>query len=81
MENMLAGLDVAGIGISVVFCFLAILVGVMFVMANVMTYINKLFPEALPANAPVKCHSSSVSKEDEIAVAILTSLLKNGSLK
>lgn len=81
MENIMSGIMVAGIGIGVVFAFLAILVCAMFVVAKVMVYLNKLFPEAVPVSAPVRSAASDASRENEVVVAILSALLKNGSLK
>ncbi len=61
------GLVVLCVGFLVVFAFLTVMIFAMVIMGKVINFINKLFPVALPAQAPSK---TSSSVDEEIAVAI-----------
>ena len=41
------GLTLLGMGMGFVLCFLTILIFAMFILKNVVQYLNKLFPEAV----------------------------------
>lgn len=71
LEN---GLVVLSVGFFVVFMFLTILIFAMGIMGRVVAYLNKLFPVAVAAAAPVKVSSSGA--DDEVAIAIAAALLK-----
>ncbi|MDO5438017.1 MAG: OadG family protein [bacterium] len=75
--NLLAledGLVVLCVGFFVVFMFLTVLIGAMFIMGKIVAYLNKLFPVMVPAAGPVK--SVSTGADEEIAVAIAAALLR-----
>lgn len=63
------GIVVMTIGLTVVFCFLTILVFAMSIMSKVIGFINKIFPEVVvvPAGAAKK---ANVSDDEAIALAI-----------
>ena len=69
ISTVLEGLGIMITGMGVVFGFLIILIFSMLIMANVMKFLNKLFPEAEPEQKISK--PKRAGKEDEeIAVAI-----------
>ncbi len=75
--NLLAledGLIVLSVGFFTVFLFLGILIFAMNIMGNLIKYLNKIFPAAVPAGAAVKKVSSGA--DEEIAVAIAAALLR-----
>ena len=77
MNELLAqGLTAMALGMGVVLAFLVMLIVSMSVMSSVVGYLNKIFPEAIPAPAKSKSkNSASAGKEDEqIALAIAVAL-------
>lgn len=66
LEN---GLIITVVGMGVVFTFLSILVCSMLVMAKVMVWLNKIYPEPVAEIATVRVKNTS-SCDEEIAVAI-----------
>ena len=81
MENLMAGIALAGIGIGVVFAFLSILICALYFAGKVMACINKYFPEAVVADGGMKSPAASANKENEVAVAILSALIQSGTLR
>ncbi len=70
MMNLLdEGLVIMLTGMGVVFSFLIILIFSMLIMANVIKYLNKLFPEAVPEQKVAKPKRQG-KDEEEIAIAI-----------
>ena len=70
------GLVVTIVGMGVVFSFLITLIISMNVMSVCVRALNKIFPEAVET-VPVKS-KTSVSSDDEVAVAIAVACIKNG---
>ena len=72
LELLNQGLIAMGIGMGVVLSFLIILIASMVVMSGVVGYLNKIFPEVIPAPAKSNAKkSASAGKEDEqVALAI-----------
>ena len=75
-EVLVQGLTAMALGMGVVLSFLIMLIVSMCVMSSVVGYLNKLFPEVVPAPAKSKAKkSASAGKEDEqIALAIAVAL-------
>ena len=74
-ENLMIGLEVMLIGISFVLLFLCLLVLSMNVMAKVVGYLNKIFPEQI--TAVQKIQTAQKHCDDElIAVALAATMLK-----
>ena len=71
-EVLVQGLTAMALGMGVVLSFLIMLIVSMCVMSSVVGYLNKLFPEAIPAPAKSNAKkSASAGKEDEqVALAI-----------
>ena len=61
-ENLLAdSLGITVIGMSVVFVFLLILVGVMFAMSRLVQVLEKYFPQAVPQAAAAGANNTLVA--------------------
>ena len=75
-EVLVQGLTAMALGMGVVLAFLVMLIVSMSVMSSVVSYLNKIFPEVVPAPAKSKAKkSASAGKEDEqIALAIAVAL-------
>lgn len=73
MAALQDGLVVLSVGFFVVFAFLSVMIFAMSVMEKVVAYLNKCFPVAVPAQAPLKASSN---QDEEIAVAIAACLMK-----
>lgn len=69
MPTIEQGLTVMFIGMGGVFTFLVILVITMHIMAKVMAFLNKLFPEVLPEQKVIK-QKRQGKDDEEIAIAI-----------
>ena len=71
-EVLVQGLTAMALGLGVVLAFLIVLIGSMSVMSSVVSYLNKIFPEVIPAPAKSNAKkSASAGKEDEqVALAI-----------
>lgn len=63
------GIVVMTIGLTVVFCFLTILVFAMSIMSKVIGFINKIFPEVVVVRAGA-AKKANVSDDEAIALAI-----------
>lgn len=73
-ETVVVGLQMMGIGMGFVICFLCVMIVGMIVMSRVVGYLNQLFPEAV---AEVKKVVKNVADDDSaIAVAIAAVLAK-----
>ena len=72
------GLVLLGMGMGFVLCFLTILIFAMFILKNVVQYLNKLFPEAVEeVKTTVKKTAANV--DEAIAVAIAAIMAKRGN--
>ena len=72
------GLVLLGMGMGFVLCFLTILIFAMFILKNVVQYLNKLFPEAVEeVKTTVKKTAANV--DEAIAVAISAIMAKRGN--
>ena len=72
------GLVLLGMGMGFVLCFLTILIFAMFILKNVVKYLNKLFPEAVEeVKTTVKKTAANV--DEAIAVAIAAIMAKRGN--
>ncbi len=72
LELLNEGLIAMCIGMGVVLSFLIILIMAMGVMSSVVGYLNKIFPEAVPAPVKAKSSSNNAKEDEQIAVAIAT---------
>ena len=72
LELLNEGLIAMCIGMGVVLSFLIILIMAMGIMSNIVGYLNKIFPEALPAPAKAKSSSNNAKEDEQIAIAIAT---------
>lgn len=68
------GLSLMAIGMGTVLMFLCILIISMHIMSKVVIWLNKIFPEAIPATTGAK--PVAASNDDAIAVAIAAALAK-----
>lgn len=74
-EMTIVGLQMMGIGMGFVLCFLCVLIFGMQIMSKVVGYLNKIFPEAV---TEVKKVAKKVMDDDSaIAVAIAAVLAKS----
>ena len=72
------GLVLLGMGMGFVLCVLTILIFAMFILKNVVQYLNKLFPEAVEeVKTTVKKTAANV--DEAIAVAIAAIMAKRGN--
>ena len=72
------GIVLLGMGMGFVLCFLTILIFAMFILKNVVQYLNKLFPEAVEeVKTTVKKTAANV--DEAIAVAIAAIMAKRGN--
>lgn len=74
-QNLIEGLSAMCIGMGTVLMFLCMLIVAMIVMSAVVTYLNKICPEAVTTPSGAKQKKSS-SNDEEIAVAILSAIMK-----
>jgi len=72
-ENLANGLVLLGMGMGFVLCFLVILIFVMGIMTKVVTYLNKIFPEAVEE---VKTTAKKVSANVDEAIALAIAAVK-----
>ncbi len=63
------GLIAMCIGMGVVLLFLSVLIFAMGIMSNVVSYLNKIFPEVVASTAKTK-RNTSVKEDEQIAIAI-----------
>lgn len=73
-ETVVMGLQMMGIGMGFVICFLCVLIVGMLLMSKVVGYLNKIFPEAVEE---VKKVAKKVVEDDSaIAIAIAAVMAK-----
>ena len=74
------GLLLMVIGMGFVFFFLAIMIGVMFINAKIISFLCKYFPEAVEEEQTTSKKKTAVNNDSEIALAIACALaaLKGG---
>lgn len=74
------GLLLMVIGMGFVFFFLAIMIGVMFINAKIISFLGKYFPEAVEEEQTTSKKKTAVNNDSEIALAIACALaaLKGG---
>lgn len=66
-ENLwFLGLQMMGIGMGFVLCFLCILIFSMMIMSKVVGYLNKIFPEAVEE---VKKAAKKIATDDDSVIA------------
>ena len=70
--NLSNGLVLLGMGMGFVLCFLTILIFAMFILKHVVTYLNKLFPEAVEE---VKSTAKKVSANVDEAIAVALAVI------
>ena len=73
-EVLVQGLTAMALGMGVVLTFLVMLIGSMSVMSGVVGYLNKIFPEVIPAPAKSKKSTSAGKEDEQIALAIAVAL-------
>ncbi|MDE6138573.1 MAG: OadG family protein [Candidatus Gastranaerophilales bacterium] len=72
------GLVLLGMGMGFVLCFLTILIFAMFILKNVVQYLNKLFPEAVE-EVKTAAKKTAANVDEAIAVAIAAIMAKKGN--
>lgn len=77
-ETLSNGLVLLGMGMGFVLCFLTILIFAMFILKNVVQYLNKLFPEAVEEVKTV-AKKTAANVDEAIAVAIAAIMAKRGN--
>ena len=71
------GLVLLGMGMGFVLCFLTILIFAMFILKNVVQYLNKLFPEAVE-EVKTAAKKTAANVDEAIAVAIAAIVARRG---
>ncbi len=72
LGNLENGLVLLGMGMGFVLCFLTILIVAMGILKQVVTYLNKLFPEAVEeVKSTAKKVSSNVDEAIAVALAVI----------
>ncbi len=72
-EQLVNGLALLGMGMGFVLCFLVIMIFVMGIMTLVVSYLNKIFPEAVEE---VKSTAKKVSANVDEAIALAIAVVK-----
>lgn len=72
-EQLVNGLVLLGMGMGFVLCFLVIMIFVMGIMTLVVSYLNKIFPEAVEE---VKSTAKKVSANVDEAIALAIAAVK-----
>ena len=65
------------IGMGTVFVFLTVMIWVMDLNGKVLQFVNKIWPEEIPAETK-NVKKSTVNTDDEIALAIACAMVKAG---
>ncbi len=73
-ETVVMGLQMMGIGMGFVICFLCVLIVGMLLMSKVVGYLNKIFPEAV--EEVKKVAKKVVDDDSAIAIAIAAVMAK-----
>lgn len=76
MNMFFDGLTLMAIGLTFVLTFLSILICAMIVMSKVITYLNKVFPEVVPASQSKTTINKSSNNDDE-AIAVALAVIKS----
>ncbi len=71
-ENLLLGLQMMGIGMGFVLCFLCVLIVGMMLMSKIVGYLNKIFPEAVEE---VKKVAKKVVDDDSVIAAVIAAVM------
>lgn len=71
-ENLLLGLQMMGIGMGFVLCFLCVLIVGMMLMSKVVGHLNKIFPEAVEE---VKKVAKKVVDDDSVIAAVIAAVM------
>ena len=74
-ENLVLGLQMMGIGMGFVLCFLCLLIFSMMIMSKVVGYLNKIFPEAVEE---VKKVAKKVVDDDSAIAAAIAAVVALG---
>ncbi|MCM1009804.1 MAG: OadG family protein [Fusobacterium sp.] len=72
-ENLVLGLQMMGIGMGFVLCFLCLLIFSMMVMSKVVGYLNKIFPEAV--EEVKKVAKKVAGDEDSVIAAVIAAVV------
>lgn len=75
-EVLVQGLTAMALGMGVVLAFLVMLIVSMSVMSSVVGYLNKIFPEVIPAPAKAKKSTSAGKEDEQVALAIAVALAR-----
>lgn len=75
--NLSNGLTLLGMGMGFVLCFLTILIFAMGILAKVVAYLNKLFPEAIE-EVKTAAKKTAANVDEAIAVALAVVVAKRG---
>lgn len=73
-EVLVQGLTAMALGMGVVLAFLVMLIGSMGIMSGVVGYLNKIFPEIIPAPAKAKKSTSAGKEDEQVALAIAVAM-------
>lgn len=76
-ENLVLGLQMMGIGMGFVLCFLCILIFSMMIMSKVVGYLNKIFPEAVEE---VKKVAKKVVDDDSVIAAVIAAVVSKAKV-
>ena len=75
-ETLIQGISVMSIGMGTVLAFLCITIFSMLIMSDIVGKLNRIFPEVVPQVASGKAKKAASSNDEEVAVAILSAILK-----
>ncbi len=73
-SNIADAMNLMIIGMGTVLIFLCIMIAVMHLMSKSVMFLNKYFPEAVPE--PAKKPAKKLADDAEVAVAVLSAMLK-----
>lgn len=76
-ENVVLGLEMLLIGMGFVLAFLCLLIAGMVLMSKVVTYLNKVFPEAVEE---VKKVAKKTMEDDSVVAAVIAAVLAKKSV-
>lgn len=77
-ENLwLLGLQMMGIGMGFVLCFLCVLIFSMMIMSKVVGYLNKVFPEAVEE---VKKAVKKAADDDSVIAAVIAAVISKAKV-
>ena len=70
------GIFVMIIGMGTVFIFLTVMICIMYLNGKVLKFVNKYFPEEIPAEKKVS--RKNENSEDEVVLAIACAMIESG---